>query len=601
MPTARATSISSLVSIVKVVMPSTSDGWMPASASAARHGFGGELQLRATRVLRELGLADADDRGLVLQRDRHHAAPFGSASRTVPVTWLPQPFLPATSTTSSPAASSLLFTLPTIFIVSPGRFGAPSLIATFFTTASGPGPVGDVATDEPVGGEDVHEHVAHALRLRGGLVVVDGREVARRERAADHQRHRDRDRQLGQRVADLHRLEAQCLHTSSLRSASLASVAAETHELRRRRAERQLDRLRPEEVAVDRVVDVRRRGRRAGAARCSRCASRRRPPRTSRPPSRASRPGPRRAGTPRATPSSASPAGRSSSRRRGAARSGTSRSARRTATRSLQVPRGDLERALGDADLRRAERRERARRGASARRRRRTSRRRRADRRRRRARRRASSSKSGSPRRGALRGERDARGVRIDEEDARRRRRVVARNEDARRASRRGHETLRAVEDPRAPSRRARVAGCATSSEPASTSAALRIASPRRERAQPAIALRVAAEARDRQTAEHQRREHGNRRHRAADLFEQRADFEQAEAHAALRFGHRDAEQVRLGERLPERDVDAVGASPRPPSADRATAPARGCRARDRGSCSVRRWDGSPSRATCTG
>src|SRR5690606_39205423 len=115
-------------------------GLQPGVVERRAHRLAGELELGASRVLRVLGLTDADDGGAVAQRDRHRAAPRcrGSARRTVPVTWLPHAFLPATSTTTSPLASSLLFTAPTIFIVSPGRFGAPSLIATPRSTASGP-------------------------------------------------------------------------------------------------------------------------------------------------------------------------------------------------------------------------------------------------------------------------------------------------------------------------------------------------------------------------------------------------------------------------------------------------------------------------------
>ncbi len=49
------------------------------------HRFRRELQLRATRVLRELGLPDPDDRSLILQRDRHQLF-LGNERRTVPVT-----------------------------------------------------------------------------------------------------------------------------------------------------------------------------------------------------------------------------------------------------------------------------------------------------------------------------------------------------------------------------------------------------------------------------------------------------------------------------------------------------------------------------------
>ena len=44
----------------------------------------------------------------------------------------------AISTETVPAAGSFSFTVPVSFMVSPGRFGPPSLMATFSSTASGP-------------------------------------------------------------------------------------------------------------------------------------------------------------------------------------------------------------------------------------------------------------------------------------------------------------------------------------------------------------------------------------------------------------------------------------------------------------------------------
>ena len=62
----------------------------------------------------------------------------GSATVTVPVAWSPQEFLAATSISAVASASSTATTRPRIFIVSPGRFGPPSLIATLRIFASGP-------------------------------------------------------------------------------------------------------------------------------------------------------------------------------------------------------------------------------------------------------------------------------------------------------------------------------------------------------------------------------------------------------------------------------------------------------------------------------
>jgi hypothetical protein len=111
------------------------------------------------------------------------------------------------------------------------------------------------------------------------------------------------------------------------------------------------------------------------------------------------------------------------------------------------------------------------------------------------------------------------------------------------RAQRAAAERFFAVQDQVLLSRRARVA-VATSSEPASTSAALRIASPSRAPSQRSrcASLPKRAIGRPSSTATRAR----NRRHRAADLLEQRAD-RGCRGPAALRLGNRDAEQVRLG------------------------------------------------------
>ena len=64
MPSSRATSISGLVSIVKVTRPSTSAGVEPGVVERGDARLDGELQLAAAGVLGELGRADADDRRL---------------------------------------------------------------------------------------------------------------------------------------------------------------------------------------------------------------------------------------------------------------------------------------------------------------------------------------------------------------------------------------------------------------------------------------------------------------------------------------------------------------------------------------------------------
>ena len=73
--------------------------------------------------------------------------------------------------------------------------------------------------------------------------------------------------------------------------------------------------------------------------------------------------------------------------------------------------------------------------------------------------------------------------------------------------------------------------------------------------------LRVGAELRDRQRARDERRDHRQRRDEAADLAQEHAEVEEAEAEPAGRLGQRDAEQVRLRELGPRvAVVPVVGA-----------------------------------------
>ncbi len=116
MPRLRATSISSLVSSVNVTRPSTSAGRRPASSSAALHRFARELELAATRLLGELGLADAGDRGPVRQPAGHAPAPrTGRPSTAVPVTCSPSSFTAREldlDDASSPSTSDVAVTAP---------------------------------------------------------------------------------------------------------------------------------------------------------------------------------------------------------------------------------------------------------------------------------------------------------------------------------------------------------------------------------------------------------------------------------------------------------------------------------------------------------
>ena len=52
-------------------MPSTSPGLSPDVADGRGHGLAGQGELRAARVLRVLGLPDADDGGCVLEGAGH--------------------------------------------------------------------------------------------------------------------------------------------------------------------------------------------------------------------------------------------------------------------------------------------------------------------------------------------------------------------------------------------------------------------------------------------------------------------------------------------------------------------------------------------------
>ena len=126
------------------------------------------------------------------------------------------------------------------------------------------------------------------------------------------------------------------------------------------RAEGQLDGLRPEVVAVDRVVDVRRRCRRGGAARRRRCGGPRPTPRTSPPGS------PRGPADPASSRQAACQVVRrmdSTSIHASAARCCTAWKlaiGRSNCLRSRRVLRGDAERPLDDAELERAQPEERA-------------------------------------------------------------------------------------------------------------------------------------------------------------------------------------------------------------------------------------------------
>ena len=207
-------SISGLVSAVKVTMPSTSAGAMPASRRAAADGLDGQPQLGAAGVLGELGGADAGDgrvagEGVVARvaalttgSRQARVGPTGSATRTVPVTWSPQAVAPrtATSTTPRPVGVDRRPWRSTDAGEAswcrrgssgrPGGWRPPE-------TAAGPGPVGDVPADQAVGGEDVHEDVLRPPLVGQLGVVVDVLVVAAGEGAGHDQRPGDGHDQSG--------------------------------------------------------------------------------------------------------------------------------------------------------------------------------------------------------------------------------------------------------------------------------------------------------------------------------------------------------------------------------------------------------------------
>ena len=73
-----------------------------------------------------------------------------------------------------------------------------------------------------------------------------------------------------------------------------------------------------------------------------------------------------------------------------------------------------------------------------------------------------------------------------------------------------------------------------------------------RDLRQPRALAIFAAEARERQRAEHERREGGNGRHATPDLLEQETERQEAEVGSAVLLGDRDTEQIGLRERLPQ-------------------------------------------------
>ena len=88
-------------------------------------GFHGQAQFSAAGVLGKLGRAQTNDGGAAGDIGFTHCLSLlhsGQArhTRTVPVTWLPKPFLPLRVTSTLRSLSRLSVTLPLSVMLSPG-------------------------------------------------------------------------------------------------------------------------------------------------------------------------------------------------------------------------------------------------------------------------------------------------------------------------------------------------------------------------------------------------------------------------------------------------------------------------------------------------
>src|SRR5262245_12351090 len=254
-PTARATSISSLVSIMKVVRPSMSEGLSPASRMALRTAshasessetpefleyFVWPMPTMAASSLRVVGnsspsLGFASLRGTCLSW-------LARSARAVacPSSWkldphrrghVIAPTVGARDLDRDPPLRRREHLAAELQRVA-GHVGTAELGSKALHDRFGSRPVADVAPDQAIRGQDVHEDVGKALRLRGRLVVMDRCEVSRRERPAHHERRGGRHVQGRKLLAHLHLFETSGrLHRTSpgpLRASScprLASVA----------------------------------------------------------------------------------------------------------------------------------------------------------------------------------------------------------------------------------------------------------------------------------------------------------------------------------------------------------------------------------------
>ena len=187
MPRLRATSISSLVSIVNVTSPSTSAASSPASSSAASTASHASCSSVRPDSFENSVWPMPAIAARPASRPRHGAIRPERSSVAVPPTCSPSSFIARNSTSTIASSPSPL---------DRGHVaGVRQRVAREHRHAEadrepldhrvGPGPVGEEAAAVAGVGEDVHEDVGRALLVRVVAVVVHRHEVARRDRAGD--------------------------------------------------------------------------------------------------------------------------------------------------------------------------------------------------------------------------------------------------------------------------------------------------------------------------------------------------------------------------------------------------------------------------------
>ncbi len=181
-------------------MPSTSDGARPASARASRTASQASCSsLRPESLENSVApmpaMAATPPRRLIGRRP-------GSSTVTVPVTWSPRLLRPRDGHLDrgvvdggDPAGEDHRVA---------GVVGHAQAHRHLAQAGRGAGPVGDVAPDQSVGGEDVHEDVGRALLLGQFVVVVHVLVVARGDGRRDDERAGEGHRELGELVAHVH-------------------------------------------------------------------------------------------------------------------------------------------------------------------------------------------------------------------------------------------------------------------------------------------------------------------------------------------------------------------------------------------------------------